>query len=688
MLRALARRAGGAALRASSSSPAIVEACPPAIRPLPLPRAFHAPPPSSRAVPPLGVGAAIASVGARSVLGLAVKTAKLRGARRAYRGLLSESSRARVRRLVLGADASGAARRVVVLATTTGGVLYLLVDTVPATGRRRLMLFSHDDEAAIARAHLAEAFETLDGAFAPPHDPRTRRVAAVTWTLVSTLDPALAVNTDATKPPPPEGETTVSTSSSSAASHPMLREGSRWTVHVVLDADPNAFVLPGGHVFVHSGLLDLLRDDDDALAFVIGHEMGHQLCRHAMEKTTSAMLRRVASAAAWTWAATTGADFLGGAAAVAALDAADAAAEVAFALPNSREMEREADLVGARLAARACYDPLGGARALRALARRAAADRRAAAGEGDDAAMETMKALDTALEAYLSTHPDSESRADALASADVVARAERDAEGCESRRRDIRIAMRGGGRGGGGGGGEAFARARVSGNVGGNVGGAHSAVSPRRFPGRVGLPPNASAENKARVFVPSDAWRRRFAAAAASARADGPRGAGAASARAESARDGRHPSGAMSGPVGRFDPRRWDSIVDPPASNKKMRERRAGAGRSGGARRGSGGAEDGGEVSNASISRGWRGPVRRAKEVKEVKEAAKVSEEVSTFSSSISSQSSTPGSSSGVPREDGDDFADAAARGWWRDGGARRALRAATRESRRGKRGR
>ena len=263
----------------------IVEACPPATRPLPLPRAFHAPPPSSRAVPPLGVGAAIASVGARSVLGLAVKTAKLRGARRAYRESLSESSRTRVRRLVLGADASGAARRVVVLATTTGGALYLLVDTVPATGRRRLMLFSHDDEAAIARAHLADAFETLDGAFAPPHDPRTRRVAAVTWTLVSTLDPALALNTDATRPSPRKREpptTLPAGSTASAAASPMLCEVLDGPVHVLLDPDPNAFVLPGGHFVL--GLLDLLRDDDDALAFVMGHEMGHQLCRHAMGK--------------------------------------------------------------------------------------------------------------------------------------------------------------------------------------------------------------------------------------------------------------------------------------------------------------------------------------------------------------------------------------------------------------------
>ena len=76
-----------------------------------------------------------------------------------------------------------------------------------------------------------------------------------------------------------------------------------------------------------------------------------------------------------------GVDFLGGAAAVAALDAADAAVEVAFALPNSREMEREADSVGAR--------PRGSARAtIQALAR-ARRRRAAAARRASRAAMET-----------------------------------------------------------------------------------------------------------------------------------------------------------------------------------------------------------------------------------------------------------------------------------------------------------
>ena len=178
-------------------------------------------------------------------------------------------------------------------------------------------------------------------------------------------------------------------------------------------SDPNAFVLPGGHVFVHAGLLDLLRDDDDALAFVIGHEMGHQLCRHAMEKATlrCCVLRRRRRRRG-----------RGG----------DDGRRFSRRRRRRRRARRRRRRRGGGL--RAPEQPrdgtrggLGGrathgARVLRSARRRAprapsaAAARRAAAGRDgdDDAAMETMKALDTALEAYVSTHPDSESD-DALA---------------------------------------------------------------------------------------------------------------------------------------------------------------------------------------------------------------------------------------------------------------------------------
>jgi len=54
--------------------------------------------------------------------------------------------------------------------------------------------------------------------------------------------------------------------------------------HLVSDANLiNAFALPGGHVFVGRGLLDLMTSEDE-LAFVLGHEIEHIDHHHAAER--------------------------------------------------------------------------------------------------------------------------------------------------------------------------------------------------------------------------------------------------------------------------------------------------------------------------------------------------------------------------------------------------------------------
>lgn len=53
-------------------------------------------------------------------------------------------------------------------------------------------------------------------------------------------------------------------------------------VTVVVDATVNAFALPGGEVFVLTGLLDRVKEDDDMLRGVLAHELGHAVHRHGV----------------------------------------------------------------------------------------------------------------------------------------------------------------------------------------------------------------------------------------------------------------------------------------------------------------------------------------------------------------------------------------------------------------------
>ncbi len=56
-----------------------------------------------------------------------------------------------------------------------------------------------------------------------------------------------------------------------------------WEYNVVQDNQANAFCLPGGKIVVLTGLLDLVKSDDQ-LAAVIAHEVAHALAHHASER--------------------------------------------------------------------------------------------------------------------------------------------------------------------------------------------------------------------------------------------------------------------------------------------------------------------------------------------------------------------------------------------------------------------
>ncbi len=57
---------------------------------------------------------------------------------------------------------------------------------------------------------------------------------------------------------------------------------------VIEDKDKNAFSLPGGYVYVNTGLLDIL-ETDDQIAFVLAHEIGHIVARHSIKRLQASL---------------------------------------------------------------------------------------------------------------------------------------------------------------------------------------------------------------------------------------------------------------------------------------------------------------------------------------------------------------------------------------------------------------
>ena len=57
-----------------------------------------------------------------------------------------------------------------------------------------------------------------------------------------------------------------------------------FTIRITAERALNAFALPGGHVFLSEALLKVCQGQRDEIAFVLGHEMGHIVLRHTLER--------------------------------------------------------------------------------------------------------------------------------------------------------------------------------------------------------------------------------------------------------------------------------------------------------------------------------------------------------------------------------------------------------------------
>jgi len=118
-------------------------------------------------------------------------------------------------------------------------------------------------------------------------------------------------------------------------------------------AEPNAFALPGGYVYVSRGLLALARSEDE-LANVMAHEVGHVAARHAAERETRAVGVGALSVLGAIAAGVIG----GGPAAESAMQLGQVAGAGLIA-SYGRDQERQADEVGQKMAAAAGFDPGG-----------------------------------------------------------------------------------------------------------------------------------------------------------------------------------------------------------------------------------------------------------------------------------------------------------------------------------------
>lgn len=127
----------------------------------------------------------------------------------------------------------------------------------------------------------------------------------------------------------------------------------------------NALMAPNGYSEIWSGLL-LRAASEDELAFVLGHEAGHFIENHSVERWRTMRRNSNLALTVSIGAAVAGAPVLGDIGTLAAY---------AQVFAYSREHEREADALGQRLAVEAGYDPLAGARLWEALiAEQAASD--------------------------------------------------------------------------------------------------------------------------------------------------------------------------------------------------------------------------------------------------------------------------------------------------------------------------
>ncbi|KAK3945917.1 peptidase family M48-domain-containing protein [Diplogelasinospora grovesii] len=210
---------------------------------------------------------------------------------------------------------------IVILAIVGAFVFYFShLETVPVSGRTRFNVYSRDSVRQAGEMQykmLLYDLERQGARILSDWDPRTIRVKRVMQKLI----PFSGMHDE------------------------------DWEIFVIDDPrTANAFVLPGGKVFVFSGILPLARNDS-GLATVLGHEIAHNLADHVGERMSQSIGTNILLYSLIILAGAFGAGPL------AMQIFGSRFLEVAFGHPMSRKQESEADYIGLMMMAEACYDP-------------------------------------------------------------------------------------------------------------------------------------------------------------------------------------------------------------------------------------------------------------------------------------------------------------------------------------------
>ena len=124
----------------------------------------------------------------------------------------------------------------------------------------------------------------------------------------------------------------------------------RYSFDVVNLREINAFALPGGPMFLHRGMIQAARSEGE-VAGVMAHEIAHVVLRHGTAQATKGQKFQLGSAIGQILGGV-----VGGRTGAVIAQGSQLGTGVWF-MKYGREYEREADLFGAQLMARAGYDP-------------------------------------------------------------------------------------------------------------------------------------------------------------------------------------------------------------------------------------------------------------------------------------------------------------------------------------------